>query len=253
MGGEERWEETRPIASYETDVHSELKLSALWRICQEISGRHLTAHGLSYERMKADGKVFLFLCNAAEIARMPRHREPVRFSTWPCGRRAAQFYRRYRLENAETGERLVDVNQSSVLVDPAAHKVLRPKEFLDYGYPIGEAEGEPLRRLELPEGMEPVGERTVRYSDLDYNGHLNNAVYGDIVCDCFPGGMFGRRIRAAQMHYESEARYGETLRVSAKQTTDGVYFCGEHPRGLCFTALLRTEGRPGEAAPSKPE
>ena len=237
MGGEERWEETRPIASYETDVHSELKLSALWRICQEISGRHLTAHGLSYERMKADGKVFLFLCNAAEIARMPRHREPVRFSTWPCGRRAAQFYRRYRLENAETGERLVDVNQSSVLVDPAAHKVLRPKEFLDYGYPIGEAEGEPLRRLELPEGMEPVGERTVRYSDLDYNGHLSNALYVDFLTDFVPDCP---KITEFQINYINECRLGDQIVLHGGKDETGRWLVyGEHARGRAFEAYLK--------------
>ena len=63
--------------------------------------------------------------------------------------------------------------------------------------------------------------RTVRYSDLDVNGHMNNCRYMDWVSDTLPGSFHGsHRVSEFTVNYLSEAREGEELRLQF-QLADG--------------------------------
>ena len=63
----------------------------------------------------------------------------------------------------------------------------------------------------MPEQHELIGKRKIRYSDLDGNGHVYNAVYGDIVSDFLPEELIQRQIVGFQINYQTEAVLGEEL------------------------------------------
>jgi acyl-ACP thioesterase len=57
-------------------------------------------------------------------------------------------------------------------------------------------------------------ERTVRYTDLDVNGHMNNCRYLDWVADALPGTFHeAHRVSEFTVNYLSEAREGEVLQL----------------------------------------
>jgi hypothetical protein len=63
--------------------------------------------------------------------------------------------------------------------------------------------------------------RTVRYSDLDVNGHMNNCRYMDWVSDTLPGTFHAsHRVSEFTVNYLSEARESEELRLQF-QLSDG--------------------------------
>jgi acyl-ACP thioesterase len=68
-----------------------------------------------------------------------------------------------------------------------------------------------------------VGERTVEYSDIDLNGHMNNTRYPDFLCGHIEGGMKGQRVISMGISFVNEAPLGEVLKVYAGQS-DGVYY-----------------------------
>ena len=76
---------------------------------------------------------------------------------------------------------------------------------------------EMLRRVN--EGLDELaaytelGQRTVRWSDLDGNGHLYSANYGDIIWDYLPCDLQERTPREFYINYNHEATFGETLRL----------------------------------------
>lgn len=226
------------LASYDVDVNSELRLSALLRFCQELSGRHLSVLELPYEKLRNEGMVFLFTRTGVKVHRMPTHRDIVKFITRPCGTVGSQFYREFELWAGE--ELLLEVLQSSVTVNPDSHKILRPKVFLEHGFYQGDLKNT-LEKFDLPEGMVQVGERLVRYSDLDYNRHMNNAIYADVFLDFLPDAA-QRRLKDFQIHYVRESLEAETLKLYAKEQENQVFFLGENPRGISFEckAVLET-------------
>jgi acyl-ACP thioesterase len=96
---------------------------------------------------------------------------------------------------------------------------VRAKDF-DYGF----GAEEPLdfttpRRFALPEDMVEVGKRRIVYSDIDYNGHMNNTRYPDMVCDYLPEGTVPR-IHTMHLEFAKEAKYGATLRVLRGERRD---------------------------------
>lgn len=225
------------VASYEVGAQSALKLSVLLRICQETSEQQMNSLGLSYEKMSADGIVFLMITNRVKIKRMPRHNEMLTVQTHPRGTIGAQFYRDFKFFC--DGELIVDVMQTSIAADANTHKVLRPKQFFQYGIFTDEkmSSEEKITRTAVPDGLPLVGKRPVQFSDLDYNNHLNNTIYGDIVTDFLPGGASGKEYTKVQIDYVTESVLGDVLSIYARKENNQVLMQGVNSRGCGFTAF----------------
>lgn len=223
------------VATYEVGAQCILRLSVLLRMCQDVSEQNLALLGLGYEKMCADGFVFLLITNRAKIRRMPVHNEEVTIKTHPRGISGAQFYRDFEIYSGE--EKIIDVMQTSILADINTHKILRPKQFLEYGIFSGEKipEAERIPKIVVPEDLPLVGERTVRYSDLDYNMHLNNTVYCDIITDFLPGGAIGRQYSEIQINYVTESTLGDTLKIYAGERDGRILMQGVNAKGCGFT------------------
>lgn len=232
----EEYAEQHRIDIFDAGPTGEMRLSALLCLCQNVSWEHLERLGVGYSRLRRDGLVFLILSNQAEIRRMPRYGETVTICTFPCGSSGVTFYRGFEITDAE-GTLLVSLTQSSACVDPESHSLLRPKVF--YAYGVFQEEKTPaerkISRIKAGE-MPPVGERTVRYSDLDCNGHMNNTVYADVTEDFLPGGREGKTYTRVQIDYVSEARFGEELLLKGEEKDGLCILQGFHSRGLCFSA-----------------
>ena len=94
------------------------------------------------------------------------------------------------------------------------------------------------RKIVLPkQGREDLGARTVRWSDLDGNGHLFSGNYGDIIWDALPEDLQTQTPREFQINYSREAVLGDTLRLEGFRGEEGYWVEGLGPRGSCFTAL----------------
>ena len=74
------------------------------------------------------------------------------------------------------------------------------------------------------ETLEAVGQKTVRLSDVDYNGHMNNTNYVDMLCDYIPELTAGtHRVTAMRIHFSKEAPLGETIEIKRLRTPDDKY------------------------------
>ena len=234
------------VASYEVGAQRQMKLSVLLRMCQEISEQHLEFFGLSFEKMYSDSMVFLLINNLAKIKRMPKHNEKITIKTHPLGVCGAQFYRDYKFYSED--DLIIDVLQTSIVADAETHKVLRPKAFYDYGVFKCEkiSQDKRIPKLVLPENMPLVGERIIRFSDLDYNCHLNNTIYGDIITDFIPGGVKGMRFSKIHISYINESTLGEKLKIYAVKENSKLFMCGNNSKGIGFTVsadILPMDGK----------
>ena len=62
------------------------------------------------------------------------------------------------------------------------------------------------------------------YSILDYNGHMNNTYYADILCDCVPElGAGTHRVESFRIHYNKEAPLGDILTINGANPEQGKY------------------------------
>ena len=140
----------------------------------------------------------------------------------------------------EAGALCVSVKSEWILVDPETRRILRPGSFT--AKPLGicpkEIDCPAPQKITLPkEGLEELGTRKVRWSDLDGNGHLYSARYGDIVWDFLPEDLRDRTPRDFFIDYSREATLGEDLRLVGFREGDTYRMEGLGPEGTCFSAL----------------
>jgi hypothetical protein len=85
-------------------------------------------------------------------------------------------------------------------------------DYLEADFPTERALAEKLGRIRMPDGGAPVFDRVVRYSDIDYNGHLNNTKYIDIFMDSIGLDVLKDYEPASiEVNYSNEIYPGETL------------------------------------------
>ena len=231
-----RWSESFPLATYDVGPGRTLHLSRLLFLVQETSERHLRYFNIGYESLWEAGIAFLTAKTWVKIERMPLLHETVRIETRPCGVKGAQFIRAFDLFVGE--ELCAQVVQNSVAVDPVSHKIHHPRVFENVAFDASCGGEAPMFPQRIKTGELPVlGTREIRYSDLDYNGHLSNALYVDFLTDFVPDCP---KITEFQINYVNECRLGDQIVVHGGKDETGRWLVyGEHTRGRAFEAYLK--------------
>ena len=67
-----------------------------------------------------------------------------------------------------------------------------------------------------------VGEYTIRYTDTDINGHMNNTNYPDMLFNALPNPE-NKVIKSIAISYQNEARCGDYLKLYMGKI-DGKYY-----------------------------
>ena len=183
--------------------------------------------------------MFLLSRIAVRIHACPRARDVLTITTWENGARAAHMQRVFEMVD-QTGRLCISAKSDWILVDPITRKILRPSSFT--AKPLGTCDKvidcpEP-KKIVLPNGgLEDLGTRRVRWSDLDGNGHLYSGNYGDIVWDVLPADLQTRVPKEFYINYSREATLDEELRLEGFREADTYRVEGLGPEGTCFTAM----------------
>jgi len=230
------------VPVYDVGPDNSMKLGAVLRHVHETSEQHVDVLNIGAEELlQKTGLVFFLVCNRMRIFRLPQHREKINIYTHPRGRGGVRFYRDFKFYD-ENGALLVDAMQVTVLADAVTHRVRRPQAFIDLGiFPDLPVDAkEKMVRVVTPKDLPLVGERPVYRSDLDANGHMNNAVYADIISDFLPE-YNGSPIRGLQLDYLTETAPGDRLRLFAQRCGNETLMRGENSKGLSFEARILFE------------
>ncbi|MBQ3054990.1 MAG: hypothetical protein IJC88_02690 [Oscillospiraceae bacterium] len=223
------------VHSYDCDKEQNMRPSAILRYLQEIAGAHCALLGMDYDHLAKNDGVFLIVRQSMNLYRIPKKDEVLLLSTWHRGTKGVQSYRETQITTRD-GEVLVDSTGVWILAHVSDHRIWRPSDFTAFQIPHRPEPVLPTRpeKLRAPAEMEAIGFRPIRYTDIDYNRHVNNCVYADILCDFMPGGMEGKKLSTLDIAYIAEAKEGDTLRILAQECENGLWMRGEHERGKCF-------------------
>ena len=196
-----------------TDLHADrfgrLKSSSILYFVQEAAGKHW-----QYIEDKTGQNCNLYwviIRHRVQVSRLPRRGEKIRLETWPMPTTRVA-YPRSVVAYDENGSELFRSISLWVLMDPQTRAMVLPGKS---GLTVNGI----LRGNELPSpaSLAPAAlsaqvERTVRFTDLDVNGHMNNARYLDHLADLLPGSFHENHvIRDMTLGYLAEAREGDTL------------------------------------------
>lgn len=228
------------VATYDVGPDRLLTPSAQLRLQQEAGELHFGEGGLHFQGVAACGLAFVVAQNNAVITRRPEVGERIVLKTWSKGVQGAKFLRSYRFED-ENGNVLIDSTASFVLVDVENHTLLRPSQFPFHVKHNEETQNDcPLPpRLRMPAEAIPSGTHTVRFSELDFNGHLNNTRYADIVFDALSADK-AANLKEFSVAFVKEAKLHDTLTLTTAEEDGYTFLQATKEDGtVCFTARVK--------------
>lgn len=172
-------ENTYPFAikSYHTDMHAELSLHQLFLYFQECAWANAQANGFGYDFVERNQALWVLNRVLVRMQKYPKWEEKIHIRTWPSGHETMQAYRDFQVI---IGEDVVGQVISSWLV--LDKKTRRPKKIDELGfsnnhYLSERALSQNPDKIIFPDNSVFVIARKVHYSDIDVNGHVNNATY----------------------------------------------------------------------------
>lgn len=230
---------------HETDLNRSLRPSALLAILQETANHQLHAANMDLDDLRDAKRVGFFLSRiAAKVCFPLRAYEQIRSQTWICPSRGLNFERCFRILQ---GERVAAECWSSWGLLSLDERRLLPVEALEFPVTPEEKllpEGIPLRfRVPPLAEMEHVGSRVIRYSDIDYNGHMNNTRYPDMLADFLPDPA-AVWVNGFSLSFLQEAKLGGELSVfrapwqSAQGEAGFLFRTVDEAGNTCLEALL---------------
>lgn len=228
---------------HDTDANRCVRPSRILTYMQEAANLQMAANSRNLDKLRdEEGLAFLLSRISIRILGDLHAYDPFDSETWICEGHGAATTRCFRI--LREGEIMAEGVSLWALMDIRSHRLLRASSF-EHGF----SGDEPLLLPELPvrfpvpavADMEEVGERRIVYSDLDYNGHMNNTHYPDMLCD-FTDGILSRRVVGLSMSFLHEATFGHTLKVYRADRGEEHLFRTVDADGVtCLEARMLTE------------
>lgn len=167
----------------EVDRQQVMLLPALLQLLQEAAIRHADQYGVGAAGLAERGTSWVLNRLALALTRYPRRDEAVRVETWSTGVRGFRGYREFRLFSGT--ELLLAGSSLWLWIDLRSRMLTRVPPELEARFPVGGAGQTPHRpdlerlRFVAPAATGPATPVSVRYSDCDANGHVNNTAFFD--------------------------------------------------------------------------
>lgn len=210
------------------DCYGRLKTSIILFFAQEVAGRHCTELSVDYDTLAQRRLFWAVTRHKVQVSRIPFRGETIRIETWPMPTTRVAYPRSMVAYDAQGNECFRSIS-IWVLMDLDKRSMVLPGKS---GISVeGTLRG---NELTTPGGLvaKPLGNtgvRTVCFTDLDRNGHMNNTRYLDWVDDLLPS-LFHKQhsIREFTVCYLNEAREGQQLSMSWEFQEDGTLHVDTH-------------------------
>ena len=204
------------------DRFGRMKLSAVLFAVQEAAARHSDLLGTGQDDLDRKNLFWAVTRHKVQISCLPRLGQTVRVQTWPMPT-TKTAYPRAVVALDEEGRELFRVISLWVLMDRERRSLVLPGKS---GVTVeGTVQGGELAvpHSLMPRALARSAERTVTYSFLDRNGHMNNTRYLDWVEDLLSSDFHrAHPAREITLCYATEALEGELVRLDWELSEQGT-------------------------------
>ncbi len=219
------------LLSRDCDLGCLWRPSAILTAMQETAGMHSHILGCGRETLVQKGVVWVLTRCEVQMEKEARMGSRLSIETFPMPLRR-WFFPRYFVFRDDAGAQVGAAGTLWVLFDLEKRCMVAPGDVAgaipdnsDLTPPLG-VPG-PVPRLTTGGTLESA--RTPVYSELDVNGHVNNARYADWLCDALGLEIMREyRVKTMRLSYAAEIRPGQAMEL--RLTRDGLayHLTGSH-------------------------
>ena len=221
-----RFEHKFTIPCYDTDASWRLKPSSFMDLAQEAAGQHAVYLGFGYDDLIATNTAWILSRVHVEFVDAPKWRENITLRTWHKGLNRLFFLRDFILTDDQGRER-VKATTSWLVLNLETRRLVRDPKLMEEGTVCTDNVIEtPADKVVMPKDIDPqyVMDHHVAYSDVDMNGHTNNAMYMQWAMDAVDYDIASTRpVKWFTINFNHETKPGDIVALYkvVKEEEDG--------------------------------
>lgn len=222
------------VYSYHTDWRQRLSLVSLMHFLQETGGNHAGANGFGFERLMAGGCFWVLSRIEIRMLKYPLWNEILQLRTWSKNPNAITGNRDFEMLDAQ-GEIVGMASTVWLMIDVNSHRPQRLERFCsDFPHvPDRHAIAEAPAKLPAVVSGNSTPEKQIVLSDIDMNGHVNNACYARWFIDSLPFQQLdNQEIKKLEINFLNESRLGEHYSI-----------CTQSEENSCLGSIIRSEDK----------
>lgn len=209
------WQEEFRIRFWDVDKTNQLTLSGTFDFFQEAAIAHADNLGVGKKDLDAKQQAWILSRMSVLIERRPCKNEIITVRTWPRGPEKLFVLRDFDFLD-EKNITIARGRSAWLVLDMEKHRPLRPQPVVEH-MPLNEgmdALPEGVQGIDAETGLVKIYDRQAAYSDIDYNGHVNNARYIQWIQDAIePDVLYDARQMKLDINYLSEVKPGESISI----------------------------------------
>ena len=208
------------LSHIHVDRYGRATPASLLYLVQEAAGKHSALLKVGHDTLSHQNLFWAVTRNRVQVTRLPRLGETVCVETWPMPTTRVAYPRSVVAYDENRNELFRSISLW-VLMDSRTRGMVLPGKsgIVVSGALTGMELSAPHAIATRP--MEHTATRSVGYSLLDRNGHMNNTRYMDWVYDLLPSDFHkDHPVQEFTVCYLNEAREGDQI-VLSYQLTDG--------------------------------
>lgn len=221
------------IPCYDTDASGRLKPASFMNLAQEAAGQHAVYLGFGYDDLIATNTAWILSRVHIRLVDTPMWKDDVVLTTWHKGLNRLFFVRDFRLTDKE-GRTRVEATTSWLVMNLETRRLVRDPQLREGSECLEDVIATPAGKVQMPKDVEPqlMFEHLVAYSDIDVNGHANNAMYMQWAMDAVDYDIASTRpVKEVTINFNHETKAGDVVALykSIIKTEDGrrVYVEGK--------------------------
>lgn len=233
----------RMVYFSQCNPNGNISLYELLKVTSDVAVEDFNRRNMSRSFLADNGIAILVSRDSFRMHKYPRENEKMVIHTWEEKSEPLQFVRAFEIDSI-SGEKLVSGITSWLLVDLNSRRIMPIKKFDALGFrkpteKVTEHDCLPYGKISVPEDAPLMDERIIRFSDMDANGHTNNAKYAAFATDALPEIYQRKEFKDFRLNFSKEALLGQKLKIfgtiddenkrilQVGKTEDGVSFEAE--------------------------
>ena len=175
------WQEIFPVRFSAIDRSDRITLDAIFQFFQEAAISHAENLGVGKDDFEKTGQAWILSRMTVLVKKRPKYGETITVRSWPCGGEKLFAIRNYDIHDKDD-ILAVSARSAWLIMDIEKRRPLRPQQTIDK-LPLNEglhalsAQDAGAAALAERDNLQKAAERKALYTDIDYNGHVNNVRY----------------------------------------------------------------------------